>query len=670
MTKSLAFFDEGEFNELTIDLLQKAKIKPETINLDFNYHVFTDSGAIVTGSTNIDSLGVGTIKLTTDNFYKELPMLSVSDTEYMYLLKRSTLPHEIGHGALNVRFGKGFMDSYTVAKKAGFEEFLVDLWKYKADPESIKAARMELDKEIETWSIGRIMEQGLDSYAVRRANAIKIGRENIVEEWDNILSARLKDAGKNPEPVLIEVRALTQKMITTGDSIIEDETISIGSQRLDSLLGKLSLGASVVAGLVSLPSAYAQEDKVCTESWSCNDWSECKQNGKKTRSCSDVNNCGTVKDKPDESRSCTYIPSKCMESWACGDWNECSPGGTQTRSCSDSNKCGTVENRPLEIQSCTYISPQPPPQTPPSQPQQCSANWICGGWTECSAEGKQTRSCSDSNKCGTTDNRPTDVQSCNYVPQRTESWECNEWSACNNKKQIRTCTDSNKCGTSINKPVESQACCSPNWTCDGWTECSVAGSQTRPCKDTNDCGVSTGKPEESKKCTACTGTWSCSDWSSCNNDVQTRTCNVAIHCAIMPEMPATSQTCTMPVTPGIIPVPIPVEIKDFAGELVSFTTLNKAAARRGQPAEVEIRFNVLNKGTVLQYVDYVIQIDEEAGSIASGAVSSPPGQSAAIAAKFTTTKKVLRLKIILDPNNLIQETNEYNNEIVLDMVAG
>jgi PGF-pre-PGF domain-containing protein len=40
----------------------------------------------------------------------------------------------------------------------------------------------------------------------------------------------------------------------------------------------------------------------------------------------------------------------------------------------------------------------------------------------------------------------------------TESWACADWSVCTNGKQTRTCTDANNCGTTANKPVESQDC--------------------------------------------------------------------------------------------------------------------------------------------------------------------------------------------------------------------
>jgi len=39
-----------------------------------------------------------------------------------------------------------------------------------------------------------------------------------------------------------------------------------------------------------------------------------------------------------------------------------------------------------------------------------------------------------------------------------ENWDCTDWSACVDGSQTRTCTDSNNCGTTINKPGESRSC--------------------------------------------------------------------------------------------------------------------------------------------------------------------------------------------------------------------
>jgi len=42
----------------------------------------------------------------------------------------------------------------------------------------------------------------------------------------------------------------------------------------------------------------------------------------------------------------------CEESWTCTDWGDCSDG-TQTRTCTDINSCGTEDNKPGESQGCS-----------------------------------------------------------------------------------------------------------------------------------------------------------------------------------------------------------------------------------------------------------------------------------------------------------------------------
>jgi hypothetical protein len=48
-------------------------------------------------------------------------------------------------------------------------------------------------------------------------------------------------------------------------------------------------------------------DGGCVPEWSCTEWSECSFNGLQTRSCTDLNSCGTNAGKPEESRTCEAI---------------------------------------------------------------------------------------------------------------------------------------------------------------------------------------------------------------------------------------------------------------------------------------------------------------------------------------------------------------------------
>jgi hypothetical protein len=43
---------------------------------------------------------------------------------------------------------------------------------------------------------------------------------------------------------------------------------------------------------------------------------------------------------------------ECVEDWSCDEWGECSSSGIQSRNCSDLNECGTVFNRPSLSENC------------------------------------------------------------------------------------------------------------------------------------------------------------------------------------------------------------------------------------------------------------------------------------------------------------------------------
>lgn len=84
-----------------------------------------------------------------------------------------------------------------------------------------------------------------------------------------------------------------------------------------------------------------------------------------------------------------------------------------------------------------------------------------------------------------------------------ETWACTSWSSCTNGKQTRLCSDQNRCGTSFEKPVESRSCdCIPNWICDPWKPdvCPTNGTIVRECEDANKCGILDNKPKEIDSC--------------------------------------------------------------------------------------------------------------------------------------------------------------------------
>ncbi len=53
-----------------------------------------------------------------------------------------------------------------------------------------------------------------------------------------------------------------------------------------------------------------------------------------------------VLDESDDNSS-----NECVEDWSCSDWSEC-VDGSQSRTCTELNKCGTSEYKPSESQTC------------------------------------------------------------------------------------------------------------------------------------------------------------------------------------------------------------------------------------------------------------------------------------------------------------------------------
>lgn len=170
-------------------------------------------------------------------------------------------------------------------------------------------------------------------------------------------------------------------------------------------------------------SSLSQTDSGCTESWTCGDWSACS-NSSQTRTCTDANACGTTTTQPALAQSCTdtntnvnsnsnantntntNAPPACTERWSCTAWSTCT-NDQQSRTCTDTNSCGTIVNKPLLTQSCS-TTPPPPPST-------CLTDWQCGAWSACDAQNRQQRHCVEANQCPNTGQASVfdDMRTCN-----------------------------------------------------------------------------------------------------------------------------------------------------------------------------------------------------------------------------------------------------------------
>jgi hypothetical protein len=95
------------------------------------------------------------------------------------------------------------------------------------------------------------------------------------------------------------------------------------------------------------PAGAVTENVTCVEDWECTEWSECIE-GKQTRTCTDLNNCGTTADKPTEVRECIE-----GEEPFCGDGVCQTEIGEDCETCPED--CGTCEVEEEGIQKIEEV---------------------------------------------------------------------------------------------------------------------------------------------------------------------------------------------------------------------------------------------------------------------------------------------------------------------------
>jgi len=104
--------------------------------------------------------------------------------------------------------------------------------------------------------------------------------------------------------------------------------------------------------------------------------------------------------------------------------------------------------------------------------------------------------------------------------------------------------DAGTCTTPLG-PLIPPTLCEENWTCTEWSSC-VNETQTRTCIDLNDCETNNSKPSIIQECVIpveCEENWSCTDWSTCANKSQTRTCIDLNNCGTLINKPDETQKC-------------------------------------------------------------------------------------------------------------------------------
>jgi len=167
----------------------------------------------------------------------------------------------------------------------------------------------------------------------------------------------------------------------------------------------------------------------------------------------------------------------------------------------------------------------------------CEEDWGCAEWSpeECPENETQTRTCTDSNECGSEDNKPETTRSCEYC---AENWVMNYGDCIINNTKLKYYTDENNCGTTNSIPEDNSTyveCdyCTPNWTGVN-TSCQMDNTIIAWYNDTNNCFAQTSLESDNNppanntySCDYCTPSWQCSNYASCSSD-NIQVCNTII----------------------------------------------------------------------------------------------------------------------------------------------
>jgi subtilase family serine protease len=119
---------------------------------------------------------------------------------------------------------------------------------------------------------------------------------------------------------------------------------------------------------------------------------------------------------------------------------------------------------------------------------------------------------------------------------------------------------------------------------------------------------------------------------------------------------------------------------DVGVRITSFSILNKAEVKRGAAGEIELQFEIKNNMDIIWGSNGPIDMNEvsvnwkayiEGTDVAStGTELLVGGGTKTITTKLTSQNRIVRIRVLADYTNSIKETNENNNEAVIDIVTG
>lgn len=162
-----------------------------------------------------------------------------------------------------------------------------------------------------------------------------------------------------------------------------------------------------------------------------------------------------------------------MDSWSCDGWSSCSANGTQTRSCEKSfwntNETGTTQRNYCEGGVLSPQTSQSCTYTPP-----ICTSWTYSDWSECQSNYTKTRSVIGSSPNSCSGGTPILTTNCTYIPPQP--------------KYVAPVVP-----PPVYQPTQ-PSCSADTWSCGDWNACSLSGIQNRSCRKTFDCSSAESAP--------------------------------------------------------------------------------------------------------------------------------------------------------------------------------
>lgn len=94
---------------------------------------------------------------------------------------------------------------------------------------------------------------------------------------------------------------------------------------------------------------WVKVSEVCEPEWQCTGWSPCTEANLQTRSCTDVNDCGTLVGKPIESQFCVYVPEPYCGDSVCQQNEDCAICPQDCGVCVDEDENGVIIPEPTNV---------------------------------------------------------------------------------------------------------------------------------------------------------------------------------------------------------------------------------------------------------------------------------------------------------------------------------